>query len=86
MTTKESNEYREFVIRTNKPICVSEGGDIISAQMLEKHGELIDRKEVIKRFKALKEFAHTDRDYVLEKAYETVIKELRKLTAIVWES
>ena len=86
MTERKSNEYRECVIKTNKPVYVSEGGDIISAQMLEKHGELIDRKEAIKRFKALKEFAHTDRDYVLEKAYETVIKELRKLTAIVWES
>ena len=86
MTTNESNEYREFVIRTNKPIYVSEGGDIISAQMLEKHGELIDRKQAIKRFKALKEFARADEDYVLEKAYGTVIKELRKLAAIVWES
>ena len=80
------SEYREFVIVTNRTICVQENGPVIAAQMLEKHGELIDRKEAIKRMKALKEFACADRDYVLEKAYDTIIKELKKLTPIVWAS
>lgn len=80
------SEYKEFVIFTNKPVPVSKDGDIIGAQMLDKHGDLIDREEAIKRFKALKEFAHTDRKYVLENAYDSVIKELKKLVAIVWAS
>jgi len=80
------SEYKEVVIITNKPVCVEKDGDIIGAQILDKHGDLVDRKEAIKRLKTLKEFATTDRNYPLAKAYESAIKELRKMTAIVWAS
>lgn len=78
--------YREYVIVTNQTVQVQSNGFVVSAQMLEKHGELIDRKEALKRMKALKEFAHADKDYFLEKAYNTVIKDLKKLSPIVWAS